>query len=134
MLFRSLSGRVPGRAAEPSQTRVGEGGSLDRVLGNMIRYLGFSGRRLIYRRRGNSRRRRSHPGGAQARPHPRPRLEGIWRLWPPPPGILLAPSLFQHGNKSCKFLARSEKLPRTTFLKQKDSRKQELALGILLIG
>ena len=32
------------------------------------------------------------------------------------------------------FMIFTEKFPRTNFLKQKDSRKQELALGILLIG
>ena len=52
----------------------------------------------------------------------------------PPAGILLAPDLFPRENNSRKFPADSEKRPRTTFLKQKDSRKQELALGILLIG
>ena len=59
-----------------------------------------------------------------------------WRLGVvgPPAGPLLAPFSFHIGNNSRKFLAQSEKLPRTTFLKQKDSRKQELALGILLIG
>ena len=65
-------------------------------------------------------------GGATARSH----LEAV-----APPGlILLAPDLFLLGNNSRKFSAQSEKLPRTTFLKQKDNRKQELALGILLIG
>ena len=104
-----------------------------RLLENMIGYLGFSGRRRIYRQRGDSRRRRRAPGGPQARPRVGPRLEGFWRLGASP-GVLRVPSLFQLGNKSRKFSARSEKLHRTTFLKQKDSRKQELALGILLIG
>ena len=48
--------------------------------------------------------------------------------------VLLALSLFPRENNSRKFPGDSEKLPRTTFVKQKDSRKQELALGILLIG
>ena len=129
-----VSGRVPRRAAKPSQTRVGDGGSLERLLENMIGSLGFLGRRQIYRRRGDSRRRRRVPGGPQARPRVGPRLEGIWRLGSSPPGILRIPYLFHIGNNSCKLSAQSEKLPRTTFLKQKDSRKQELALGILLIG
>ena len=46
-------------------------------------------------------------------------------------GVLLALDLFPCENNSRKFLADSEKLPLTTFLKQKDSRKQELALGIV---
>ena len=58
---------------------------------------------------------------------------GVWPLWVPPAGALLALSLFPRKNKSCKFVADSEKLPRTIFLKQKDSRKHELTLGILLI-
>ena len=52
----------------------------------------------------------------------------------PPAVDLLAPDLFLFGNNSCKFAADSDKLPRTTFTKQKDSRKQEVTLGILLIG
>ena len=62
------------------------------------------------------------------------RAWGVWPLWVPPAGALLAPSLFPRKNKSYKFAADFEKLFRTTFLKQKDSRKQELTLGILLIG
>ena len=53
----------------------------------------------------------------------------LGRAWEAPGGCvapavdLLAPELFLLGNNSCKFAADSEKLPRTTFLKQKDSRK-----------
>ena len=65
-------------------------------------------------------------GGAAARCH----LEAVG----PPAGPLLAPSSFHIGNNSRKFSAQFENLPRTTFLKQKDSRKLELALDILLIG
>ena len=36
-----LSGRVPGSVAEPSRTRVGDGGGLGRLLENMIGFLGF---------------------------------------------------------------------------------------------
>ena len=48
----------------------------------------------------------------------------------PPAAPLLALSLFLRENNSGKFADDTEKLPRTTFLKQKDSRKQELTLGI----
>ena len=65
-------------------------------------------------------------GGAAARCH----LEVVVS----PAGPLLAPSSFHIGNNSRNFSAQFEKLPRTTFLKQKDSRKQDMALGILLIG
>ena len=57
------------------------------------------------------------------------RAWGVWPLWVPPAGALLALSLFLHENNSCKIVDDSEKLSRTTFLKQKDSRKQELALA-----
>ena len=59
-----LSDRVPGRATKPSRTRVGDGGGLGRLLENMVGYLGFSGRRRIYRQRVNSKWRRREPGGA----------------------------------------------------------------------
>ena len=114
------------------RTRVGDGGVLGRLLENMIGFLGFSGRRLIYRRRGGSRKRRSRAGGAQVRPRVGPRLEGVWRLWPPPPGVLLAPSLFQLGNKSRKFSAHSEKLPRTTFSETKRQQKIGICTGHLV--
>ena len=40
----------------------------------------------------------------------------------PPAGDLLAPDLFLLGNNSRKFSAHSEKLPRTSFLKQKEQK------------
>ena len=76
-------------------------------------------------------------GGPLAQVGPRrglrgPRPGGVWSPWGSPPGVLRAPSLFHIGNNSYKLSERSEKLSRTTFLKQKNSRNQELALGILL--
>ena len=118
-----LSGRVPGRAAEHSRTRVGDGGGLRRLLENMIGSLGFLGRRRIYRRRGNSRRRRRAPSGAQARPRCGPRLGGVWSLWAPPAGILLALDLFPRENNSRKCPADSEKLPQTNFSETKRQQK-----------
>ena len=41
----TLSGRVPGRASEPSRTRVDDGGGDGTFRGIMLGYLGFSGRR-----------------------------------------------------------------------------------------
>ena len=41
----SPSGRVPGRASEPSRSRVGDGGGLGCFLENMIWYRGFPRRR-----------------------------------------------------------------------------------------
>ena len=57
-----------------------------------------------------------------------------WRLGAVglPVAPLMDPSLFLRENNSRKFLDDFEKLPRTTFLQQKDSRKQELALWHLV--
>ena len=38
----SLSGRVPGRASEPSQTRVDDDGGVETFCGIMLGCLGFS--------------------------------------------------------------------------------------------
>ena len=38
----SLSGRVPGRASEPSRTRVGVDGGVRTFRGILLGYLGFS--------------------------------------------------------------------------------------------
>ena len=73
------------------------------------------------------------PGGTPVRPALGPRLGGILFLWGPPAAPLLAPSLLLRENSSRKFADDSEKFPRTTFLKQKDGKKLELALGIFLI-
>ena len=114
----SLSGKVPGRAADSSRTRVGEGGGLGRLLGNMIGCLGFLHRGRIYRRRGDARRWATCPGGTPARPGGA-RPDGVWSPWGSPPGVLRVTSLFHIENNSCKLSARSEKLSRTTFLKKK---------------
>ena len=38
----SLSGRVPGRASEPSRTRVDDDGGVETFCGFLLEYLGFS--------------------------------------------------------------------------------------------
>ena len=44
----SISGRVPGSASKPSQTRVDDGGSYETFCGWRLGYLGFSrGRQFI---------------------------------------------------------------------------------------
>ena len=126
-------GSVPGRAAEPSRSRVGDGGGLECFLENMIEYRGFPCRRQFIGERAT----RGGDGFAQVGPT---HGQGLGHAWvvsgvvDPPAAPLLAPSLFLRENNSRKFSVDSKKLPRATFLKQKDSRKHELALGILLIG
>ena len=99
----------------------------------MVGYRGFPRRKEFI----GERAARDDVGGRQVGPR---RGQGVGRAWGasggcvPPAGVLLAPSLFPRENNSRKFSVDSEKLPRTTFLKQKDSIKQELALGILSIG
>ena len=75
--------------------------------------------KVIYRRKGNLGRRPRRPGGTHAS---RWRLGAVGPLAAP----LLAPSLFLRKNKSCKFAANSEKLPRTAFLKKQ---KQKTGTG-----
>ena len=106
------------------------GGGLERILEIVIGSPLFLGQRGIYRRRGDARRWPGPPGGVHARPGGGPRLEVTWTVRGSPPSVLRVPSSFHIKNNSRKFCAQSEKLSRTTFLKQ----KQELALGILLIG
>ena len=50
----------------------------------------------------------------------------------PSAAVLLALSLFTRENNSRKFPADSKKLPRTTFLKQKDSKKTGTGTGHLV--
>ena len=129
----SPSDRVPGRASEPSRSRVGDGGGLGCFLENMIGYRGFPRRRQFIGERAT----RGGDGVTQVGPT---HGQGLGRAWvayggcrPPcssPPGSVFVSC----ENNSRKFSDDFEKLPRTTFLKQKDNRKQELALGILLIG
>lgn len=119
----SPSGRVPGRAAEPSRSRVGDGGGLGCFLENMIGPRGFSGGRQFIGERAaseGSRGRQVGPRRGQGWAAPGGRLGAVG----PPAGALLAPSLFLRKNKSCKLAAYSEKIPRLAFLKQKDSKNR----------
>ena len=119
----SPSGRVPGRASEPSKSRVGDGGGLRTFLENMIGSRGFPGRIQFIGERAT----RGGLGVAQVGPRRGPpwaapggRLGAVG----PPAGALLATSLFLRQNKSCKLAAYSEKIPRLAFLKQKDSKNR----------
>ena len=108
----SPSDRVPGRASEPSRSRVGDGGDLGCFLENMIGYRGFPRRRQFIGERAT----RGGDGVAQVGPRHGQGLGWAapgWRLGSmgPPAAPLLAPSLFLRENISRKFSDDSEKLP-----------------------
>jgi hypothetical protein len=87
-----LSGRVPGRAFGPSQSRVDDGGGLQYVLWKIDRVFRVSSPRRIYRWKGGIRRwaRWAHHLVAQARGRPR---HPMVRLAPgSPPSLLWTPS------------------------------------------
>ena len=66
LVFKILSGRVPGRAPEPSRSRVDDDGSDRTFPRNMIRFVGFPPKRYL-REKGQHRWRPEGPtprGGA----------------------------------------------------------------------
>ena len=127
-----LSGRVPGRASEPSRTRVDDGGGYGTFRGWRLGYLGFSrGRQYIGER--------ARSVGAQGAHTMWPRGQGRGRAttWC---GCLPGPLRVSFGLRvrdskigtSGFVSSNSENISRTTFLKYKNSRKQELALWHLV--
>ena len=120
-----LSGRVPGRASEPSQTRV-DGGGYGTFHGWRLGYLWVSrGNQYIGGRAMSVGARGATPRGGAAK--------GRAAIWC---GCLLGPlrvsfGLRVHDRKigpSAFVSSNSENISKTTFLKYKNSRKQELAL------
>jgi hypothetical protein len=126
-----LSGRVPGRASGPSQTRVNDGGGLQYFSWIDVQALRVFATKGIYRWRGHVRRwpRGPHylvawPGGGLRHPMVRP----------PPgcsPSLLWTPSLCQ-VNRNFGFRFVQFNISCVTFLKHKNSRKHELALWHLV--
>ena len=130
----SPSGRVPEQGCRsPRLDFRGDGASLY-VSWKITPSSNFLGFRAIYRRRGDERRWPGRPGAHQARPRADPHL-GVTQLPPgPPPGLLRSLSSFRVKTDLRGFSAHSENISLRGFLKYKNSRKQQLAWGILLIG
>ena len=128
----SFSGRVPGRASEPSQTRVDDGGGYETFRGWGLGCLGFSrGKQYIGER--------ARSVGAQGG-HTMPRCGQGWTHAVTLCGHPGAPLRLSFGLRvrdikigtSGFVSSNSENISRTTFLKYKNSRKQELALWHLV--
>ena len=128
----SLSGRVPGKASEPSRTRVDDGGGCRTFLGWRLGYLEFPrGRHYIGGRAMSVGDQGAHPlwpggqGGARV----------ATRCGRPAAPLRLPSRLRVRVGKigTSGFVAsNSENISRTTFLEYKNSRKQELALRHLV--
>jgi hypothetical protein len=127
-----LSGRVSGRASGPSRSRDDDGGGLQYVSWKSVRPLRVFPSKGIYRRKGDVRgwTRGAHhlvarPGGGLR--HPMVRLPSS----PPPSLLWTSPSC--QVNRTLAFVSsNSENISYVTFLKHKNSRKQELALWHLI--
>jgi hypothetical protein len=119
-----LSGREPGRASRPSQSRDNDGGGLQYVSWKSVRPLRIFPSKGIYRPKGDVRRwtRWSHhlvarPGGILR--HPMVRLP-----LGPSPSLLWTPSSCQVNRTLAFVSSNSENISCVTFLKHKNSRKQ----------
>ena len=73
-------------------------------------------------------------GGSLPWPHLDPRQEAAPALWVASGAPLRSLSSSWRKNNPRKVSSNSENIPRSKFLKQKDSKNRELALGILVIG
>ena len=130
MIFSS--GRVSGRASEPSRTRVDDGGGYLTFRGWRYGYLTFSGRRHYIGERAAS-------GGTRGG-HATPRRGRKWGRAGPWRGCLLGRLRLSFGlpvrvgkiEDSVQVSSNSENISRTAFLEYKNSRKQELALWHLV--
>ena len=128
------SGRVPEQDyRSPRLDFRGDGASVD-VSWKITPSPKVLGQKAIYRRRGGARGRWGAPHDPQVWPRVSPCLAGVWGPPGPSPGLLQAISLFRVKNDLREFSTLFENISLRTFLKYKNSRKQKLALGILLIG
>ena len=73
-------------------------------------------------------------GGPHPRVHLGPRQGGASALWASPPALLRTGTSSWQIKIPRKIPVQSENIFRSKFLKQKDSKNRELALGILSIG
>ena len=87
----------------------------------------FLGLRTSYRRRGDGRRWPGPPKDHHAWPRMGSRLGCLWLPPGPPPGLLWTLSSFRVKIDFRGFSAHSENISFRTFLKYKNSRKQQLA-------
>ena len=128
----SPSGRVPGRASEPSRTRVGDDGGVRTFRGFLLGSLGFS--------RDGEYMGEEAESGAPWWAHMTPRRgPGLGRAWVASGHLAaLLQVVFWHTLRYVilgrwQFVpCNSENISCTTFLKYKNSRKQELALWHLV--
>ena len=130
----SPSGRVPGRDSEPSRTRVVDDGGVRTFRGFLLGSPGF----FRYGEYMGEEAESTEPWWAQTHPRRGPRSGRACGVSGHPPAPLLP--LFwlrlRYGEiRSWVFVpCNSENICCTTFLKYKNSRKQELALRHWLIG
>jgi hypothetical protein len=122
-----LSRRVPGRASGPSQTRVDDSGGLQYFSWIDVRALRVFPMKWIYRQRGDVSGRLRGPNHLVARLGGDPRHPMVR----PPPGLLRLSFGLRLRVRSF-VLSNSENISCITFLKYKNSRKQELALWHLV--
>jgi hypothetical protein len=122
-----FSGRVPGRASGPSQTRVDDSGGLQYFSWMEARVFRVFPMKWIYRRKGEVGGRLRGPDHRVARPLTWcGRLVVLFRL-------SFGPRLRVSKIGTLAFiLSNSENISCITFLKYKNNRKQELALWYLV--
>ena len=127
----SPSGRVPGRASEPSRTRVDNGGGYRTFRGWMLGYLGFSrgrqfigGRAILVDICGPPPRGGAAKGGRAA----------LWcDCFPGPLRVCFGLRVRVSNIGISAFVSSNfENISRTTFLKYKNNRKQEQTLWHLV--
>ena len=128
----SPSGRVPGRASEPSRTRVGDDGRDGTFRGILLGYLGFS----RYAEYMGEDARSVEARGAHTTPRCGPRAGRAKARCGRPVAPLRLPfelrlRYVKLGTSLC-VSSNSENISCTTFLEYKNNRKQELALQHLV--
>ena len=90
MCSSDLSGRVPGRAPEPSRSRVDDDGGDGTFRGIMIGYLGFSDEG-VYMGEDLTPGEPCGPHTTSSRAGGDPRRQVVWGLHSPPPSLLRCP-------------------------------------------